>query len=120
MHLWAVCGTCSWSRRCWRAGTSRDEIILTAGTEIGALLVDGLGDGVTLECASEDLDFLRTTSFGLLQARASHALACCDCTHRCAAVGQWVAVALSISACMRSSLHGGCAQRMPRSGRRTM
>lgn len=52
------------------AGASRDEIILTAGTEIGALLVDGLGDGVALDCPSEDLEFLRTTSFGLLQVRA--------------------------------------------------
>jgi hypothetical protein len=51
------------------AGASRDEIILTAGTEIGALLVDGLGDGVALSCPGEDLDFLRTTSFGLLQVR---------------------------------------------------
>ncbi len=31
--------------------------------------MDGLGDGVALQCASEDLDFMRTTSFGLLQAR---------------------------------------------------
>ncbi len=49
---------------------SRDELILTSGTEIGALLVDGLGDGVAIECPSEDLDFLRTMSFGLLQASA--------------------------------------------------
>ena len=54
----------------WRAGTSRDEIVLTSGTEIGALLVDGLGDGVAIECPSEDLEFLRLMCFGLLQARA--------------------------------------------------
>ncbi len=48
-------------------GVSRDELVLTSGTEIGALLVDGLGDGVAIECPSEDLDFLRTMSFGLLQ-----------------------------------------------------
>lgn len=29
--------------------------------------VDGYGDGLVIECPSEDLDFLRTTSFGLLQ-----------------------------------------------------
>jgi (E)-4-hydroxy-3-methylbut-2-enyl-diphosphate synthase len=49
------------------AGASRDEIILTCGTEIGALMVDGLGDGVLVDCPTEDLDFLRTMSFGLLQ-----------------------------------------------------
>jgi len=30
-------------------------------------LVDGLGDGALIEAPHEDLDFLRTTSFGLLQ-----------------------------------------------------
>lgn len=29
--------------------------------------VDGLGDGVLLEAPGQDLDFLRTTSFGMLQ-----------------------------------------------------
>ena len=49
------------------AGTKRDDIIITTGTEVGALLCDGLGDGVLVECPSEDLDFLRNMSFGLLQ-----------------------------------------------------
>ena len=49
------------------AGASRDEQILTSGTEIGALLVDGLGDGVLIECPGEDLETLRLMSFGLLQ-----------------------------------------------------
>ncbi|KAK9828634.1 hypothetical protein WJX72_001221 [[Myrmecia] bisecta] len=53
--------------RSFPVGTSRDSIIITAGTEIGALLVDGLGDGVLVECLGEDLDFLRTMSFGMLQ-----------------------------------------------------
>lgn len=48
-------------------GASRDAVILTAGSDIGALLVDGKGDGVLVECATEDADFLRTMSFGLLQ-----------------------------------------------------
>jgi len=56
-------------------GTSRDEIVLTSGTEIGALLVDGLGDGVAIECASEELEFLRLMSFGLLQARLGTSVA---------------------------------------------
>ena len=34
---------------------------------VGGLLVDGLGDGACVEAPGEDLDFLRTTSFGLLQ-----------------------------------------------------
>ncbi|KAK9843665.1 hypothetical protein WJX81_001770 [Elliptochloris bilobata] len=54
-------------RRAFPAGTSRDEIVLTSGTEIGALLVDGLGDGVAIACPSEDLEFLRLMAFGLLQ-----------------------------------------------------
>lgn len=49
------------------AGTSRDNIVITTGTEIGGLLCDGLGDGVLVECLSEELNFLRTVSFGLLQ-----------------------------------------------------
>lgn len=36
---------------------------------VGALMVDGYGDGLVIECASEDVDFLRTTGFGLLQVR---------------------------------------------------
>jgi hypothetical protein len=35
---------------------------------VGALMVDGYGDGLVIECGSEDVDFLRTTGFGLLQA----------------------------------------------------
>jgi (E)-4-hydroxy-3-methylbut-2-enyl-diphosphate synthase len=48
-------------------GAVRDEIIINAGSQVGALMVDGRGDGLVIECGSEDLDFLRTTSFGLLQ-----------------------------------------------------
>lgn len=49
------------------AGTNRDEIVITTGTEVGAMLCDGLGDGVMVECPTEDLEFLRNMSFGLLQ-----------------------------------------------------
>ena len=38
-----------------------------AGSMVGALMVDGYGDGLVVECASEDTDYLRTTAFGLLQ-----------------------------------------------------
>jgi (E)-4-hydroxy-3-methylbut-2-enyl-diphosphate synthase len=48
-------------------GTDRDGIIIQSGSMVGGLMVDGLGDGVLIECATEDVDFLRTTSFGLLQ-----------------------------------------------------
>jgi hypothetical protein len=52
-------------------------------TQAGGLLVDGLGDGALVEAPHEDLDFLRTTSFGLLQARAlAGCVACVRVCHR--------------------------------------
>ncbi|KAL1208623.1 4-hydroxy-3-methylbut-2-en-1-yl diphosphate synthase (ferredoxin) [Cardamine amara subsp. amara] len=48
-------------------GIHRDELVIHAGTYAGALLVDGLGDGVMLEAPDQDFDFLRNTSFNLLQ-----------------------------------------------------
>jgi (E)-4-hydroxy-3-methylbut-2-enyl-diphosphate synthase len=48
-------------------GASRDEIIISGGSQVGALMVDGRGDGLALECGTEDLDFLRIAAFGLLQ-----------------------------------------------------
>jgi hypothetical protein len=45
----------------------RDEVVIKTGSWVGGLLVDGLGDGAMIEAEGEDLDFLRTTSFGLLQ-----------------------------------------------------
>jgi (E)-4-hydroxy-3-methylbut-2-enyl-diphosphate synthase len=41
--------------------------VIKAGSEAGALLVDGLGDGILLEADDQDFEFLRTTSFGMLQ-----------------------------------------------------
>merc|ERR1719160_595430 len=46
------------------------EMALEVGAAVGPLLVDGLGDGVLLQNAPDatfGLEFLRTTSFGLLQ-----------------------------------------------------
>ena len=40
---------------------------MQTGSEVGALLVDGLGDGVAVSCPSQDLNFLRNMSFGVLQ-----------------------------------------------------
>ncbi|MQM09920.1 hypothetical protein Taro_042804 [Colocasia esculenta] len=45
----------------------RDDVVIGAGSNAGALLVDGLGDGVLLEAPDQDFDFLRNTSFNLLQ-----------------------------------------------------
>jgi (E)-4-hydroxy-3-methylbut-2-enyl-diphosphate synthase len=45
----------------------RDEIVINTGSWVGGLLVDGLGDGALIEAPHEDLEYLRTTSFGLLQ-----------------------------------------------------
>lgn len=48
-------------------GTDRDDLVISAGSEAGAMLVDGLGDGVLLEAPDHDFEFLRTTAFGMLQ-----------------------------------------------------
>lgn len=45
----------------------RDDLVIGAGANAGALLVDGLGDGVLLEAPDNNFDFLRNTSFNLLQ-----------------------------------------------------
>ena len=47
-----------------------NELALQIGTKIGALLTDGNGDGVVIEQTGDShfsVDFLRTTSFSLLQ-----------------------------------------------------
>ncbi|KAL4190210.1 hypothetical protein AMTRI_Chr07g23550 [Amborella trichopoda] len=49
------------------SGAHRDDVVIGAGTDAGALLVDGLGDGLLLEAPDQDFDFLRNTSFNLLQ-----------------------------------------------------
>lgn len=50
---------------------SKDELILRAGFEAGAMLVDGMGDGVMISSKNAqfdvDLNTLRQTSFNLLQ-----------------------------------------------------
>ncbi|KAL6199935.1 hypothetical protein ACLB2K_029717 [Fragaria x ananassa] len=49
------------------SGIHRDDLVISAGTNVGALLVDGLGDGLLLEAPDKDFDFIRNTSFNLLQ-----------------------------------------------------
>ncbi|KAG6498411.1 hypothetical protein ZIOFF_046324 [Zingiber officinale] len=48
-------------------GIHRDDLVITAGSNAGSLLVDGLGDGILLEAPEQDFEFLRDTSFNLLQ-----------------------------------------------------
>lgn len=45
----------------------KDELILRSGSEAGALLVDGLGDGIMISAPNYELELLRSTSFNLLQ-----------------------------------------------------
>ncbi|XP_040967789.1 4-hydroxy-3-methylbut-2-en-1-yl diphosphate synthase (ferredoxin), chloroplastic-like [Gossypium hirsutum] len=56
------------------SGIHRDDLVINAGTNAGAHLVDGLGDGVLLESLDQDFDFLRNTSFNLLQCYCNHGL----------------------------------------------
>lgn len=42
-------------------------MVIGAGSDAGALLVDGLGDGLLLEAPDKDFEFIRNTSFNLLQ-----------------------------------------------------
>ena len=42
-------------------------MVIQSGAQAGGLLCDGLGDGVLIEHPGVSLDYLRTTSFGLLQ-----------------------------------------------------
>ena len=51
-------------------GTKKDELALSLGMRAGALLGDGLGDGLLVEPDDHsdfDLNYLRETSFALLQ-----------------------------------------------------
>lgn len=51
----------------FRYDCSLEDLVIRSGTECGALLNDGLGDGVWLE-GPYDIEYLRTLSFGILQA----------------------------------------------------
>lgn len=60
----------------------RDDLVIGAGSNVGALLVDGLGDGLFLEAADQDFEFLRNTSFNLLQGcrmRNTKTVSCFSC-----------------------------------------
>lgn len=47
-------------------GCSREDLIIQSAAEYGALLCDGLGDGIWID-APYDIDFLRNLSFNILQ-----------------------------------------------------
>lgn len=46
---------------------SKEDLIIQSSAEFGALLCDGLGDGIWIQ-APYDIDFLRSLSFNILQA----------------------------------------------------
>lgn len=46
---------------------AKDAVVIGGGSEAGALLVDGLGDGVLLEAPSLPIEQQRTIAFGMLQ-----------------------------------------------------
>ncbi|MFS7933785.1 putative (E)-4-hydroxy-3-methylbut-2-enyl-diphosphate synthase (ferredoxin) [Helianthus anomalus] len=48
-------------------GIPRDDLVIKAGANAGAHLVDGLGDCILLEALDQGFEFLRNTSFNLLQ-----------------------------------------------------
>eukprot|EP00894_Picocystis_sp_ML_P003324 jgi/Pico_ML_1/53841/g4313.t1 len=48
-------------------GADKEEIALVGGSEVGGLLVDGNGDGVLIESPDFGPEFLRLTSFVMLQ-----------------------------------------------------
>ena len=47
---------------------SKDLVQLYASTDFGALLIDGLGDGIWLNAGGCSPEFINSTSFGVLQA----------------------------------------------------
>lgn len=59
--------TCSGDELYFSLSSYRDDLVIGAGSNVGALLVDGLGDGILLEASDKDFDFVRNTSFNLLQ-----------------------------------------------------
>ncbi len=50
---------------------SREELMLYAATDLGGLLLDGLGDGVFLEAVQHPADVVNSLCFGILQGTRS-------------------------------------------------
>ena len=49
--------------------TPEEQLVIVGSCDVGALLMDGLGDGILLESRNPDIpiSYLRSTSFGMLQ-----------------------------------------------------
>jgi (E)-4-hydroxy-3-methylbut-2-enyl-diphosphate synthase len=54
----------------WRSysGLNEDQFMLYSATDLGALLIDGLGDGVFLSASEIPMQRVNSTAFGILQA----------------------------------------------------
>jgi (E)-4-hydroxy-3-methylbut-2-enyl-diphosphate synthase len=54
----------------WRSysGLNEDQFMLYSATDLGALLIDGLGDGVFISAAEIPMQRVNSTAFGILQA----------------------------------------------------
>lgn len=50
------------------SNVTEEQFIISSGSQVGAMLIDGFGDGVLLQAKDKGLEFLRLTSFGMLQA----------------------------------------------------
>lgn len=50
------------------AATDADHLMLYAATDLGALLIDGFGDGIWIDAPEQKLSLINSTSFGILQA----------------------------------------------------
>jgi (E)-4-hydroxy-3-methylbut-2-enyl-diphosphate synthase len=62
--------SCSVPACIWRKydTTSEDEFMLYSATDCGALLIDGLGDGILLSAPNIPMQRVNSTAFGILQA----------------------------------------------------
>merc|ERR1719160_952449 len=50
------------------AGLSEDALVIQGAAKFGSLFVDGFGEGLLWDARGQDTDFLRVSSFNLLQA----------------------------------------------------
>ncbi len=47
---------------------SKEQLMLYSATDLGGLLIDGLGDGIWIESDNDDIEFINRIQFGILQA----------------------------------------------------
>lgn len=53
---------------CFHYTCSKEDLMIQAAAEYGALFCDGLGEGIWIDAPHHDLEFLRSLSFNILQA----------------------------------------------------